>query len=578
MANPPRLPRSGVERLAPLLSEETSDLLDPDLTPERRAEQRRAFLAAVSEQLLETSLQSEARLGMVAQLAVPRLADWAAIDMVDSQGVLRRLAVEHSDPRKVAWVLELERRYPPDPAAPTGVPAIVRTGKGEIVPEVSDEMLVAAARDAAHLRLIREIGLRSYIGVPLVVGGRTMGAITLATAESDRVYGHDDLAFAEEMARRASAAVASALLYAETDQARARAEAAEQRFRALSEAIPQIVWAVGADGAHEYLSPTWYEYTGQAPDEPSHERWRKALHPDDYEECFRRWTEAAESGVPWEMEYRLRRADGVYRWHLGRSVPEREDGRVVKWYGTGTDIDEQKRAIRIRDDVLTMVSHDLRSPVSAIAVSASLLREGADDVPAVLGAIDRSVQQIERLIADLLDIAAIEGGALSIHPQLWPASALAAEAIDRHRAIARQRGVTLRLLPGGDDVVVRCDRDRILQVFANLMGNALKFTPAAGAITVSHGVVRDQVRFCISDTGPGIPAHQRGRVFDRFWRDRASGHAGTGLGLAICKGIIDQHGGQIAVQGREGEGATFVFTLPLGPSPDSDADRVCTLA
>lgn len=553
--------------------EEIGDLLDPGLSPERRAEQRRAFLAAVSDQLLATSLQYEARLVKVAQLAVPRLADWAAIDMVDSTGMLQRVAVEHSDPSKVERVLELERRYPTDPSGQSGVPRVIRTGKGEVVPEITDEMLVARIHDPEHLRLMREIGLRSYMAVPLTAGGRIMGAIIFATAESNRLFGPDDLVFAEELASRASAALASSRLYAEADLARAVAEAAERRFRALAEAIPQIVWSVLPDGEPEYLSPKWYEYTGQAADVAGPQRWLDALHPDDRDECFRRWAEAAEADAQWEMEYRLRGADGVYRWHLGRAVPQREGGRIVKWYGTATDIDEQKRAIRTRDDILTMVSHDLRSPVSAIAFAANLLRDAGEDTSAALGAIERSVHQIERLVGDLLDIAAIEGGALSIHPQLWPASTLAAEAIEEHMALARQRGVTLRLVPGAEDAVVCCDRARILQVFANLMGNALKFTPPDGAITVSHGVLHQDVRFSVSDTGPGIPAHQQARVFERFWRDRSSRHAGTGLGLAICKGIIDQHGGRIAVQGREGEGATFVFTLPIGASRPCGADR-----
>jgi PAS domain S-box-containing protein len=546
----------------PLASEDTVDLLDPDVTPERRMDQRRAFLATVSDQLLATSLDYEVRLAKVAQLAVPRLADWAAIDMVDPDGTLRRVTVEHSDPRKVQWVLDLERQYPPDPAAPSGVPGVVRSGKGEMVPEITDDMLEATARDAEHLRLIRGIGLHSYLAVPLIAGGRALGAITFATAESRRVYGLHDLAFAEEMASRASAAIASALLYAETDRARARAEAAEQRFRSLAEAIPQIVWTNHGDGTPEYLSPKWDEYTGQTPEESPHERWSKAFHPDDYPACVRRWAAALDAGTPWEVEYRLRRADGVFRWHLGRCVPQREGGRIVKWYGTATDIDEQKRSIRTRDDVLAMVSHDLRGPVSVIALSANLLREG-EDATVMLGAIDRSVQQIETLIRDLLDIAAIEAGALSLRALPWLASTLTVEAIERHQAAARQRGVTVQRVKGDEDAVVHCDRDRVLQVFANLLGNALKFTPRGGVIRVSHGIARDEAWFSVSDTGPGIPVEHRGLIFDRFWRDRTSANAGTGLGLAICKGIIDQHGGHITVEGREGEGATFVFTLPL---------------
>jgi PAS domain S-box-containing protein len=539
-------------------------LIFRDISEKRREEQRRAFLSDIGSQLLETSLDYEKRLARVAELAVPRLADWAAIDMLAADGKIRRLAVAHIDPRKIAHVEEIVRRYPSDPAASSGVPQVIRSGESEMVREITDEMLVASIRDPEQLRLFREIGLRSYICVPLMVEGRTLGAITFATAETKRLFEPDDLEFAREIAHRAATPIDNARLYAEARQARARAEEAEERFRSLAEAIPQIVWATDSRGGNDYLSPKWNEYTGQSADEPLDERWRKALHPEDYDECLRRWAEATESGSPWQVEYRIRRADGVYRWHLGRAVPVIEDGRVVKWYGTATDINDQKRAIRTRDDILATVSHDLRNPLGNILLSAELLEEeGLEGDANLIDSIKRAANRMSMLIRDLLDITAVEGGELSINRRPVQTASIVAEAVVQQQALAKQKRVTLRLEPSDVDVPAFCDRDRILQVFANLIGNALKFTPDSGTITVSHTLVGDEVRFTVSDTGPGIPAEQRARVFDRFWRNKASANAGSGLGLAICKGIIEQHGGRIWVEGREGEGATFVFTLPL---------------
>ena len=125
----------------------------------------------------------------------------------------------------------------------------------------------------------------------------------------------------------------------------------------------------------------------------------------------------------------------------------------------------------------------------------------------------------------------------------------------------------MRLVATEPDVVVLCDQDRVLQVFGNLIGNALKFTPAGGTITVSHRLQEDEVALTVSDTGPGITADQLPRVFDRFWRNQENVNAGSGLGLAICRGIIDQHGGRIWVESGEWQGATFVFTLPLRNEP-----------
>ena len=543
-------------------------LIFRDITRKRREEERSAFLADLASQLIESSLDYEARLARVAALAVPRLSDWAAIDMLADDGTIRRLAIAHSDPRKVAHIQALERRYPGDPAAAHGVPQVIRSGMSEMIQEVTDEMLIASVPDPEQLKLVREIGLRSLICVPLAVHGRTLGAITFATAETNRLFEPDDLAFAQEIAQRAATPIDNARLFAEAQAALARAGAAEARFRSLAEAIPQIVWAIRADGAHEYLSPKWNEYTGQPIGAPLHDHWRLALHPDDYDEYFRTWAVAAESSSPWQIEYRIRRFDGVYRWHLGRSVPVFEDGRLLKWYGTATDIDEQKRAIRTRDDVLATVSHDLRNPLGNILLSADLLLEmGLEKDPALIDTIKRSAGRMSSLIRDLLDITALEGGELSLSRRAVQIGPLVAEAVLQQQPLAKQSGVQLTLVPVDVDVVVLCDQHRIMQVFGNLLGNALKFTPRAGTITVSQRVSEDEVALSISDTGPGIPAEQRPRVFERFWRDKESENAGSGLGLAICKGILDQHGGRIWVESRDGEGATFVFTLPLRNDP-----------
>ena len=534
-------------------------------------EERRAFLNDVSTQLLETSLDYDARLARVAELAVPRLADWAAIDMLAEDGEIRRLAVAHIDPRKIDYIEELGRRYPTDRQAPMGVPQILRSGQSEIVTEITDDLLAATARNDEHLRLIREIGLRSYMGVPLTVHGRTLGVITFATAETKRLYGPDDLAFAQEIAQRAAAPIDNARLYAEAQQARAQAEAAELRFRSLADAIPQIVWSIDERGEHDYLSPRWNEYTGQGLEESMAARWLKALHPEDHAECFQRWVEAAEKRIPWQVEYRIRRADGVYRWHLGRSVPILEGGRVVKWYGTATDINDQKRAIRTRDDILATVSHDLRNPLGNILLSADLLDEVKPEDASLVESIRRAANQMSTLIRDLLDITALEGGELSINRRPIQIGAFVAEAVSQQYALAKQKSVSLRLEPGADDVVALCDRDRILQVFANLLGNALKFTPASGKITVSRAVVGDEIQITVADSGPGIPVEQRALVFDRFWRDKESANAGSGLGLAICKGIIEQHGGRLWIEGCADGGAAFVFTLPMRRSAQSSS-------
>ena len=175
---------------------------------------RARFLAEASA-ILDQSLDYEATLATISRLAVPWLADWCAVDMPDPDGSLRRVTTAHVDPAKVELAHEWERRYPTDPDSPTGVPSVIRTGRPEVHPEITDEMLVAAARDAEHLELVRSIGMRSAMVVPMIARGRTLGAITFIAAETGRSYGDDDLLLAQELARRAAMSIDNARLYEE---------------------------------------------------------------------------------------------------------------------------------------------------------------------------------------------------------------------------------------------------------------------------------------------------------------------------------------------------------------------------
>ncbi len=183
-----------------------------DIDEQKRAEESSRFLAEASAALAGV-VDYESTLQKVANLAVPYFADWSAVDVANDDGTLRRLAVAHQDPEKIALVHELMRQYPPDPQAPGGAFAVLRTGKPEIVSEITDELLVQGAKDERHLRLIRSLGLKSYLCVPLVVSGNTLGVLTFATAESGRRYTDADLALATDLAHRAAVAIENTQLY-----------------------------------------------------------------------------------------------------------------------------------------------------------------------------------------------------------------------------------------------------------------------------------------------------------------------------------------------------------------------------
>jgi signal transduction histidine kinase/PAS domain-containing protein len=198
-----------------------------NITEQKKAEEARGYLDRVTE-LLTSPLDAEERLSDLARLVVPNLADWCAVEIVDEAGVPRQVTLAHVDPDKVEFARELGRRYPSNPNAPTGVPNVLRTGKPELHAEITDEMLVAGAIDAEHLRIVRTLGLRSAMIVPLTVRGRTFGALTLVSAESRRRYGPDDLALAMELARRAAFAIDNARQHQQAVAAQRAAEAANQ--------------------------------------------------------------------------------------------------------------------------------------------------------------------------------------------------------------------------------------------------------------------------------------------------------------------------------------------------------------
>ena len=229
--------------------------------------------------------------------------------------------------------------------------------------------------------------------------------------------------------------------------------------------------------------------------------------------------------------------------------------------------DEAQRATRAHEDVVAVVAHDLRNPLSTILMAARLLQapEGDDArlARAKLGErITRAASRMETLIKDLLDLAAIEAGQLAVDQQPIEVQPLAAEALEMMLPLATGKGLNLSLRLEDADTLLSCDRGRVLQVFANLIGNAIKFTLSGGRITVIGRIDNTAYRFTVQDSGPGIAADQVPHIFDRYWQGRNTDRRGVGLGLSIAAGIVAMHGGRIWADSELGEGSAFHFTLP----------------
>ncbi len=327
-----------------------------DTTERKHADDVLRFLAE-SGAALSSSLDYRDTLANVARLAVPILADWCAVDVMEEDGSVERLAVEHSDPEKVALAYELQERYPPDPDTTRGVRKVLETGEPDMMAEIPEELLDEAAVDPEHRQIMSKLGLRSYMVVPMVARGRNHGAITLVSAESGRRYEKTDLRLAEELARRAALAVDNAKLYeeaqreiAERKEAAIRLKEAEARFRTLVEHIPAMTYMEAADSKARgtdflYMSPQIEAVLGYSPEEWMADPglFARTLHRDDRERVLEEDARTSRTGEPFKMEYRHLARDGSVVWMRDEAVLVRDhEGEPLYWLGVQFDITDRR--------------------------------------------------------------------------------------------------------------------------------------------------------------------------------------------------------------------------------------------
>jgi PAS domain S-box-containing protein len=540
------------ERAEELASRAALAVANSRLYLEAQNAQRRLALLARESAELSSSLDYEQTLKGVAELAVPDFADWCVVDVLEDDR-LERIAVAHADPAKIELVEELRRSYPPE--QDMGPASVARTGQSELL-QLSDELLVASARDERHLSLLRALDLGSYICAPMVARGVSLGALTFVAGSSRPAYGDDDLALAEDLARRAATAIDNARLY---QQAEERGEAA----RALAY-VGDGVFLVDRQGFLRLWNPAAEAVTGLAAADVIHRPVAEAIPG---------WDSVA-------LRIPVGSAPGAQA-RRPETVPLELDGREV-WlsiagvaYPGGTvyafrDLTEEHRIERLKSDFVSTISHELRTPLAAIYGAALTLRR--DDIvlehdqrDGLLSVIATESDRLARIVHDVLYASRIETGSLNVTIESADAYALARAIVDAART-HKPPGVEIKLSAAKRLPRVAADPDKVSQVLSNLLENAVKYSPEGGEIELRLEPVGRSLRFSVRDQGIGIPRPEHDRIFEKFYRldpDLTRGVGGTGLGLYICREVIRRMGGRIWVQSRERKGSTFFFELPL---------------
>jgi PAS domain S-box-containing protein len=370
----------------------------------------------------------------------------------------------------------------------------------------------------------------------------------------------------------------------------------EEKFRTITEAMPQMVWSGLQNGRNDYSNGRWCEFTGLSGEALLGLGWVDVVHPDDRAALLAAWAHSRDTGALFECEHRMRRHDGAYRWVLNRALPVRDDaGRMVRWMGTVTDLHDQKLAAEElkaanarKDEFLAMLAHELRNPLAPISTAAQILKLPGGDARRSAQASDviaRQVRHMVELVDDLLDVSRVTRGLVELEREPVDLAAVVQNAIEQARPLIEKKGHALAIRLGAAHVTVIGDRKRLVQIMANLLNNAAKYTPDGGEITVCAEPADGGIGLSVIDNGIGIDAALLPEVFELFTQakrtpDRAQG--GLGLGLALVRSMVGLHGGQVrASSAGPGRGSRFDVILPLPAAPadaGGGADAAGTLA
>ncbi len=349
----------------------------------------------------------------------------------------------------------------------------------------------------------------------------------------------------------------------------------ERRFQIMADAAPVLLWMSREDSMCTFFNQSWLDFTGRTVEEEWGIGWAEGVHPEELERTLDGYQDAFNERRPFEMEYRLRRVDGEYRWLLDRGVPRyTDDGAFAGYIGSCIDITDRRameadlrRAVSAKDEFLGMVSHELRTPMAALVLQLERLRREAqhmsDKQSEIVQRMTRTAGRLGQLIESVLQFSRIERGRLQVAVRAFDIHALLAELCEELRPMAEQKGLELSLRGQGLSLL-HSDSALVRLILVNLIQNAIKFTERGGVDVLAASDGRTH-RVAVRDTGRGIPSEEQARIFDPFEQlepTRGKHTPGVGLGLSLAKAMSAALQGRIELESRPSLGSTFTLVLP----------------
>jgi PAS domain S-box-containing protein len=364
----------------------------------------------------------------------------------------------------------------------------------------------------------------------------------------------------------------------------------EIRWRFLTESMPEKIFTANTSGRIDYINQLWVDYTGEVL-EKSNSDWTQLIHLDDIDQNVKQWQHSLDTGDPFEIEHRIRRKDGEYRWHITRANALRNSsGTIIKWIGSNTDIEDLRRKQELeklttelteqrarlvalnqaKDEFISLASHQLRTPATAVKQYLGMVLEGYAGklTKAQVDMINQANTSNERqitIVNDLLKVASLDSGKMQLQKRWVKIAPLVQDVLDGHKSVFGSRKQEIEFTTKQDDISAEVDPDRIRMVLENIIDNASKYTPEGKKILVRLSKVRNKVTIAVQDEGVGINQENMNKLFRKFSRlDNPLSIlvGGTGLGLYWAKKVIDLHGGSIEVDSIPNKGSTFTVNIP----------------